>query len=123
MRGQLFLVSVSFLATSLYRLFDSDQSYRRPDIITIFAILLFGIIRICYGINPMFGPLSSPLANSVSVIFLFLSIGFYYYTAVLALERPKSVEQSLQVSSNDLDVRLQARRAHIVEDGGKNGAE
>lgn len=123
LQGQLFLVSVSFMATSLYRLFNSDQSYRRPDAIAIFAIFLFGVIGIYYGINPNFAKLRSPFSQLISVIFFGLSILFYYYTAVLSIERPKSIEQSLQSSSGALDERLSARRARGEDEGNENAAE
>jgi hypothetical protein len=118
LRGQLFLISVSFLATSLHRLFNSDRSYRRPDIINIFSALLFGVIGIFYGINPSFAQLESPVTRNTSIIFFGLSLLFYYYTAVLAYERPPSVERSLQAASSALGQRL-AERRNLDEEGGE----
>lgn len=111
LRGQLFLLSVSFLATSLHRLFNSDRSYRRPDVINIFSMLLFGVIGIFYGINPSFAQLSDPTTRNLSIAFFVLSIIFYYYTAVLSYERPPSIERSLNQSSQALATRLAARQA------------
>ncbi|MFI4934784.1 MAG: hypothetical protein ACHP7N_09220 [Caulobacterales bacterium] len=110
LRGQLFLISVSFLSTSLHRLYNSDRSYRRPDIINIFAALLFGIIGVFYGINPSFAQLTDPTARNLSFVFFGLSLLFYYYTAVLAYERPPSVEGTLEASSGRLASRLATRR-------------
>lgn len=106
LRGQLFLIAVSFLATSLHRLFNSDRSYRRPDIINVFSVILFGIIGVFYGINPAFAKSDDKTVVGISVFFFILSMVFYYYTAVLAYERPPSVERSLAVSSSALDSRL-----------------
>lgn len=110
LRGQLFLLSVSFLATSLHRLFNSDRSYRRPDVINVFSMLLFGVIGFFYGINPTFAQITDPLARNLSEVFFALSIIFYYYTAVLAYERPPSVGNTLAKSSSELSDRLSSHR-------------
>lgn len=110
LQGQLFLLSVSYIATSLHRLWNSDQSYRRPDGINVFAILLFGIIGAFYGNNPEFTSTTSLFARYTSVIFVVISIVFYYYTAVLSYDRPKSIEQTLKVGAKDLSERVARRR-------------
>jgi len=114
LQGQLFLIAVSFLATALHRLWNSDQSYRRPDMINIFAILFFGVVGIFYGNNPEFTSTTSPLARGISVAFMLLSILFYYYTAVLAYDRPKPVEQVLQNTAKRLRGKVETRRAAAV---------
>lgn len=110
LQGQLFLLSVSYIATSLHRLWNSDQSYRRPDGINVFAILLFGIIGAFYGKNPEFTSTTSIFARYTSLVFVAISILFYYYTAVLAYDRPKSIEQTLKGGAKTLSERVARRR-------------
>lgn len=110
MRGQLFLISVSYLATSLHRLFNSDSSYRRPDIINVFSIILFGIIGVFYGINPTFAEIENPIVKSFSLLFFVISVIFYYYIAVLSYERPAPIQKTLEVGADDLAKRLGSRR-------------
>jgi hypothetical protein len=69
-------------------------------------LLLFGIIGVFYGINPTFAELEDNFAANMSLIFFVLSLCFYYYTAVLAVERPQSVETSLKGSSAALSSKL-----------------
>lgn len=116
LRGQLFLISVSFLATSLHRLFNSDRSYRRPDIINVFSVILFGIIGVFYGINPAFAHSDDSTVVGMSLIFFVMSLLFYYYTAVLAYERPPSVERTLEVSSAGLQDRLDLLRKGAADE-------
>lgn len=110
LRGQLFLISVSYLATSLHRLFNSDSSYRRPDIINVFSIILFGIIGVFYGINPTFAEIENPIVKSFSLLFFVISVIFYYYIAVLSYERPAPIQKTLEVGADDLAKRLGSRR-------------
>lgn len=118
LQGQLFLVSVSFIATSLHRLWNSDHSYERPDVINVFAILLFGIIGIFYGVNPSFAKLRSSMSERMSVTFFIMSIIFYCYTAVLSYHRPKAIENTLEDEVKDLGDRLGERRsAEFLQSG------
>lgn len=101
---------MSYLANALHRLWNSDHSYRRPDVINLFAILLFAVIGIFYGINPEFARLRSDFARLSSFMAFGISIAFYYYTAVLSYDKPKSVGQSLEAKTDVLGARLEALR-------------
>lgn len=117
LRGQLFLIAVSFLATALYRLFGLGKKYRRPDILVLFSLVLFGVIGIYYGKNPSFAAIESDFARNISIIFLVISLVFYYYLAVLANEEPPSVAQSLDRQARSLGDRLKARRSGEAGEG------
>jgi hypothetical protein len=69
---------------------------------------LFGVIGVFYGINPSFAQIHDPTARNISIIFFTLSIAFYYYTAVLAYEKPPSVAKSLAKGSDKLAEKLDA---------------
>ena len=116
LQGQLFLISVSYVATSLYRLWNSAHSYERPDVIAGFSLLLFGVIGVFYGLNPEFANLTSDFTRTMSLFFFVMSIMFYYYTAVLAYYRPKKIAQALADDVNELGNRLSRRRSRNVEE-------
>lgn len=110
LRGQLFLVAVSYMANALHRLWNSHHSYERPDIINFVSMLLFGVIGVFYGLNPEFAELSSGFSTLMSVFFFLSSLLFYYYTAVLAYHRPKEMADALKADVDDLGAKLNIRR-------------